>query len=545
MQNWRLSSVATKEEAQRELAARKELARRRQTGNLQGFINQEQVTPSLPPEVVTSGMFGFGDPATEAALQGASLGWSEEAGAGLKSIPEYIRAKLPGGSGATYPELYQANVGEMRRRLGEFEGANPKTALGLNIAGGLGTAGLGASKLLASPFAMANPIKTASLIGGAGGGLAGAGYAPTLEDVPAYAGTGAAFGTILPPALALTGKALAPIGGAIKGAFTAEAPKTTAARTIGKFQSQDAGSLQELAARMRIMGPESKLADVAGENLLGAARAVGQLSGTGKEMARKSFMSRQAGSFKRVMGSLKKMSGGDTDYFNNMKRIVTKNRKDAAPHYAQAEGQMVKYTDDLSELMTRPSVKAALTKGSRKAADEGVKIPKSLNVGDEIDFKTFDYMKRALDDKVGAAIRAGNNDEARVLTSLKRELLDIADDQIPAYKTARSIYSEGMGNVNAMEMGKRVLKDDFDEMADIVGTMSKTEKEGFINGALKTVRDKLMTGREDKNAATKLSTQLVRERLKTVFPDDESYKAFINQLDIEDDFARTYQTIYG
>lgn len=476
---------------------------------------------------------------TRAGLEGMTLGFADELGLGAAAIPASIQ------TGEPYADVYNKMRQQYNRQQGEFERQNPKTALAANILGGLSTGGAGASKLLASPLMRTNPIKAASLLGATTGGVSGAGFAPTKEDIPQYSTTGAAAGAIFPPLLTLGGRAVSPLIEGAKKLTTLQTPQTIASKTLGKFAESDILPADEILMRMQQMGPQSTIADVGGENIKGLARTVGVMQGKGKEAAKNMFTERQSGSTARLMGSLKKLSGGDASYFGNMKRIITNNQKNASPYYKAAEQQTIEATDDLAEMFSRPSVKAALNKATRKAADEGKTIPKSIETGDILDFRTFDYTKRALDDKIGAAIRQGNADDARILTGLKNELLKIADDQIPDYKTARSIYSEGASNANAMELGKRILRDDFDEMADIVGNMSKTENEAFINGALKTIRDKLMTGKEDKNAATKLATQLVRERLKNVFPDDDAYKAFINQLDIEDDFAKTYQTTFG
>lgn len=479
--------------------------------------------------------------------QGQTLGLSDELASAMAAAPAKVTREMnvPSlGPAPSLPDIYKDIRGQMTQEQKQFEQQFPKTAMGAEAAGGLATLAPGATRLAKTPWAQMHPMQ-ASAVGGAGAGAAAAaGYAPTLEDIPDYLKVTTPLGAALGPAGAVAGNIMSRfVGQPLKRMFTTESPTGAAGRMTGHFLAQDTDQPMAIIEKLRAH-PELTLSDVGGRSTKGLAQTVVSIGGPWKQKAGQMFVDRQSKSYGRVMDSLKKMTGGDENYFQNLKGIIERKMEQAGPLYDKAAMKSVEIDGDLLALLERPAIRSAFQKGQTKAANEGVKLP-SIELGGQIDFRSFDYMKRALDDKIGVALRAGKRDDARILIQLKNDLLDIADIQIPEYAAARKVYSIGASNENAMEMGKRILKDDFDEMAFQVMKMSDSEKDAFVNGALKTIRDRLMTGKEDKNAATKLASQLFRERMRNMFPDDETFKSFINQLDLEDTFAQTYQRVFG
>lgn len=56
----------------------------------------------------------------------------------------------------------------------------------------------------------------------------------------------------------------------------------------------------------------------------------------------------------------------------------------------------------------------------------------------------WDHVKRALDDMVSQAERAGNNNEARIISNTRRQMRDQMDESFPEYKEARALYERKM-----------------------------------------------------------------------------------------------------
>lgn len=56
----------------------------------------------------------------------------------------------------------------------------------------------------------------------------------------------------------------------------------------------------------------------------------------------------------------------------------------------------------------------------------------------------WDHIKRAMDDMVSKAERAGNNNEARIISDTRAKMRDQMDEAFPEYKEARSLYERKM-----------------------------------------------------------------------------------------------------
>ena len=166
--------------------------------------------------------------------QGATFGYADE----LRAL---IRSELPSIFG---DKTYDEHLAEARGVLDDFGQANPKTAFGLELAGGAVTGGAGASKVMAMK-ALQNAPKLAKFAGiGAGqGALAGSGYATEgerLKGAGIGAGLGAGLGAAIPTAVGALSRAILPksnIGGAAKKLIDAGITLTPGQRMGGVVQT--------------------------------------------------------------------------------------------------------------------------------------------------------------------------------------------------------------------------------------------------------------------------------------------------------------------
>lgn len=124
--------------------------------------------------------------ATDAAIQGATLGFGDEASAAARApIDMALR-------GEGFNEAYQHNLAAERDRYAAYKNANPITATAAEIAGGLRI-----------PVGSAGPIKTGATIGG----IAGAGASEgDLSQRAGDAAVGTVGGAVLGGALAGAGR---------------------------------------------------------------------------------------------------------------------------------------------------------------------------------------------------------------------------------------------------------------------------------------------------------------------------------------------------
>lgn len=490
----------------------------------------DQVAPEMSTgEKIKGGVRSF--------LEGQTFGFADELGSGLAAIPASIATGQP------YGDVYRQMQEEYQRQQKRFEEQNPKTAAGLNIAGGFATAVPGLKSLYGSKFAQINPVKTASLTGMGMGALGGTGYAPTMEDVPEYAAGGAVAGGLLGPAGYYAGKLGGKAYQGLKGLIRPESPQTTTARTVGTYLGQDDLTPEQLIKAGQAMGPEATLADVGGENLKSLAMTTAQMKGAQKTPAKQYYAGRQKGATKRIMNSLKSLSGGDEKFFSNQKAIIDKRYKEASPLYEAAKKESLT-TDDVVDIYNRAQSVAGDFEGVKPILNKFTK-----GKGDHKKFKTsireLHSLQRELRDEANAAFNKGRSERGNAIMAIQKDVINTISQKNPNYAAGRKIWADESALNDALKAGRNILKEDADMVSDNIANLSKSEQEAYISGAVKTIRDKLMVGRESSNTATKLASQLVRERLRGAFPDDASFNNFINRLDVEDEFAQTYQKIYG
>jgi hypothetical protein len=121
------------------------------------------------------------------------------------------------------------------------------------------------------------------------------------------------------------------------------------------------------------------------------------------------------------------------------------------PLYAKAYNETVKFTPELESLMSRPSIKTALAKARKMAAEEGVNIADN-SVG------MLHYVKKALDAKIeGAPMKGMGPTEKRAIVNTQKQLLEQIDANSPTYKAARSKFQELSKPINQMEALQDVL----------------------------------------------------------------------------------------
>lgn len=103
---------------------------------------------------------------------------------------------------------------------------------------------------------------------------------------------------------------------------------------------------------------------------------------------------------------------------------------------------------EITKLMQRPAIQDAIDKARTLAANEGVPMKDMAG-----SVKGLDYVKRALDDQIGAT--AGN--EQRILIDLKNRLLTTLDRISPDYAAARKVFADMSKPINQMDIGQTML----------------------------------------------------------------------------------------
>lgn len=482
------------------------------------------------------------NPMVEAALQGATAGFSDE-----------LQGLLGG----------PAVKAQAREAMAQAQEEHPIASTAAMVGGGLATGGLGASRAFGSQFGRMHPLLTGSAVGAGTGAVAGAGFAETMEDVPSQMLQGGVLGMALPPALqgmGMLGKGLtAPIGKALsQRAKFGIGPSGTANRMIYQnLLRDDATDILEKAGRY---GPEAKLVDVGGENLKRLAQNITSMPGKAPKLAEEVLQGRMMKSPERLIESLQKLTSGAKIGAHQLKKQIKQVRKaEAGPLYNEAF--------KVDREINRNNVLDVINYIDQKGFDPDTKgIGKVLNeVKNSLISKrqAYSYLrtgttqapktnlsqlhsaKMELDQKIQKSFYEHKPTKlTRELMGVKKRLLN-AMDASDNYAQARKIWADESAVDNAVDLGKKILRTDAEDMADFFEVMSHSEKEGFVTGAVKAITDKFKGTTEGANAARKIATPLVKERIKQAIPDEEMYQRFMASLDAEDVFAESRNILRG
>lgn len=170
---------------------------------------KEKLTQKNAPEAEPEYERNWYD-APRAALQGATMGWSDELGAGAGALAAKT-AQLFNDDETSLGNIYDQMKGNINKERKAYEKANPAEAIGLNLAGGMLTGGAGAGKVLASQtLKNAGRLKKTLALAGLGsveGAIAGAGSADEGKRGEG-AVLGGTVGAVLPLAMGGGRKAL-------------------------------------------------------------------------------------------------------------------------------------------------------------------------------------------------------------------------------------------------------------------------------------------------------------------------------------------------
>ena len=501
----------------------------------------EPVQPATAPEMRQQATGAF-----NTLLEGSQLGFGGEM-AGVRSplsspvlLPAQIALSL----------LNRPVYEERRERFDEpreaFAEERPYTALGLEIAGGA-PAGLGAARAAQTAYAASRPLLTAMGIGAGTAAIEAAGKAETAAEAPQAAleaaPLGAAAGGVAPMLLSGLARTGAAVGRGVQGLLPRAGGR--GAQRAADLAELDELSPSQLVARMRQMGPESRLADVGGPNIRERAEIMAVQPGRTSAVAQDFLESRQAQAIPRIEQAMQRLTGQSGQFLAPYRQLLQRRATEAAPYYNRARRDnltvaqmepLLRHLDVRIDQLSGSKVGRALSSFRRSLFREDGVI--KTNVGDELH-----AVKMDLDDAISTRLRAGNRSQARELTEAKNQLLRIMDNSAD-YAQGRRIYSDESSIIRAAEAGRNIFRGDVEELVDDVSRMSDSERDAYLMGAARALRSKLAGEGAESGAAQRLRRNVeVRERLRTAFPDEGAYQDFMRVVETEQDYARLFNRI--
>jgi hypothetical protein len=513
--------------------------------------------------------------------QGLGLGFGDEAIA-------RVRAKMEG-------RPYDQVVAEERAAYQRFQEKHPFAALGTELVSGAiptigmamipgaGTAGsvVGATRMGQAaqkfmqyvPKFMTGTTGKAAGTAAATGAVAGAG-SETEGNRIGGATSGAVTGAILGPTVAksieMGGKGIKAVKNAIKPSPNAVEERAT--NKVLEAMSRDEMDAQALRDRMaadRAMDVKSTIMD-ATPSLSTLGEAVVTRPGPGRKILRTGLDERLESGRETAGARALKDIGKNVDYTAQEDTLMGKLRSNANTLYDQAyahgsvdDTRILKVLEDDTFKKAFKEAQAIASKEARAAELKGEdasrfklqdiydldKDGNMVSVGKIPDVRTLDYIKRGIDALIDKGYRGEgmSKAEANALKDLKKAYVQVIDENVPEYATARAKYAGDMEVLDALRLGRtdyltpKMLPA---EAKKLVDGMSDAERDALRAGVAQSLLTKVMDAPQQVNAAQRIiGAPATRKRLEALFQDPNEYKVFEAALQRESELFRNAQEV--
>jgi len=493
---------------------------------------------------------------------GASFGFAPKIYGALQSALPY-----PYGSGQSYKE----SVADYRGSMDEYAKKYPKTALTSELLGSVttGLGGAGATqqalkhvpkvqKFVADKWSPLNALTKGAAYGAGGGAVFGAGYSDVGEELQGAAegtlwGIGLGAGSV--PVLKLGGKALNLTGTALGAAWaTMSNPMKKAMDDLIIALRDDGVDPARIGEILETLGDDAVIGDVGGGNVIALVDQMHIHSGKARSLLEKLLTDRQSRQGDKIKEIVKKYLKQDEITIDDLRAIEQARKTQARPFYEKVKDiPLSGVSEELDKLILKlyRGNKSAFKKAKQFAelGEEDVLfntiVQRSMKTGkDEIipsgyTVQDINLLKQGIDDLIGSALNSGNKGLASNLIRIKNSMLDIVDEVAPDYKTARKIYSNSISVQNSAEMGRKILRQDWDVVEDFFKHASDADKDHFKMGAIRAIRDKIDDIVDLGDRGRLFSKESVRKRITPMFDDASELDAFMVDIGNEIRKART------
>lgn len=519
-------------------------------------------TPTMSPQaeadLAASNKFspyGFVDQMSNSALP-----FVDEITAGVTSPVLAARRAAFDGQPFDVGQAYDDRLAVLRAKRSGYEEENPAQSAAASVIGGVASVPLaGVGKSLMGTMGR----------GAIENGIYGFSEGEGFDDRLTQGGIGAAFGAAF-PLLVEGGRAGVNF---VRNSIvppTGERALNRAQEVIMRALGRDQLSVDDVAARLSRAEELAKqrglpaqplnMADVAGENTRGIVAGAAAIPSAGKAQAIETLNERMFGQMDRIGDDARRLTGlAKENRFMMADDINAQMRTAAKPLYDAAYASSEAIDDPIVlRMLDVPDVRKAFgdavsihqnEQAARLALGEDVKglVPIVEKQGDEWvktglfpDMQTADYLKRALDDNITKLYKAGEGGRAGALKGVRDAIVARLDEISPDYKAARQVWAGGKEMDGALEMSNRFMAMSPDELASTWSKMSDGEKQVFRLGAFSKVTEAMGNTQDGADITRKIAgNPNVREKMKILFPDDQSYGSFMERMTGESAMAQT------
>lgn len=475
--------------------------------------------------------------ATDVLRQGATLGFSDEIGAALSTPVPFLK-NLPQGLGAASEaagKRYDDVLAYERAKLKEFKQESPVSSALLETAGGLvlgpSVTKAGAAAAPLKPPPAAGMPSLASTMGKTAAGAA------TVGGIAGFGGGEGGFGNRVEDA-ATTGVIAGLVGGATPLALKAAGGAgDLIGNLFGRGNADEQANKMVLRALQRdaidpaTLKPGTKpeaLVDLGGENVRGLMRGAATLPGPARQMTQDFVATRQAGQGARIADDVATAISPNANYASTIDDLMASRARAAQPLYERVVRPDSLVPDEkFASLAQDPYIAQAIGKVRENPLYGMADLPpNSLPV--------LDATKKQLDDLIGAAKRSGANNEARLLTQKKDQIVSLADEAFPDYRLAREAWSGPTQSAEAMELGRNILKESSEITAKAIKSLPQGDKEFFKAGVVRAIKDAADNTQDGADITKRFfGRPAMREKLRAAFDNDASFKAFEDAIAAE------------
>ena len=529
---------------------------------------------------------------TDFAVQGATFGLGDEAGAAGAASGRFLRALGADVLAGRTPDIdkawsdaagrYQERLTEQREGLKAYRDENPIKAIGAEVLGGVAAmptiAGAAGNLVARLPKWL-----QATGLGGLFGAAQGAGTAEGgAGERAAAGGVGGAIGAATG---GLAYGAVKGIEAGISGARnlyrSAAHPREQALRIVAQKMGQDQVLPHQAQQRIRDLGPQAIIADVGGENTLGLARGAAGVPGATKDRAAR-VLNRRAETEATRIGEAVNRGLKPQDYFAAEDEMLATLRAGAQKAYTAAyEGNPSIMTPKLNRILQSRDARRALGEAShivenlrasgqpnaflgpiddeltamaRYAADLGkMERVAQPGVAKGFSLETWDTLKRGIDalmegPRFTNELTGRLNRQGAALNQLRQALLSELDratgGKQSLYSAARAQYAGDAEVLGALRDGRKFMRLDPEQITRQMGELSDAAKEAYRSGAARAVKDIVENVADQASASNRLfGKAITRAKIKAIFPDDPAFADFAKTIEAERLFAKTKNTV--
>ena len=152
----------------------------------------------------------------------------------------------------------------------------------------------------------------------------------------------------------------------------------------------------------------------------------------------------------------------------------------------------------------------------------------------DVSIESLHGARQVVDDIIGSAKRAGENNKARSYIDLKNKINNVIYDVAPTMKEADKTYAGFSALKNAQEEGLKFNQyRNGEEVKRAFSKLSDGEKETFKIGVKDYLMDKVSKSSERNPTKAIFGNQLEYGKLKAVFNNPKEFKDFAQRLSDE------------